>query len=59
MTSWSLESLMTGTAVAASSFDEVTEFGNLSSRIVGLFSTDEKRLLVHDSVCASDTEAGN
>jgi hypothetical protein len=50
VTSWSLQSLTTGTTVAASSFDEVIEFGYLSSRIVGLVPSDENRLLVHDSV---------
>jgi hypothetical protein len=50
VTSWLLQSLMTDTTVTASGFDEVTEFGYLSSRCVGLVPSDENRLLVHDYV---------
>ena len=49
-----VRSLTTGTTVAASSFDEVIEFGYLSSRIVGLVPSDENRLLVHDSVAGTE-----
>jgi hypothetical protein len=54
VTSWSLQSLTTGTTVAASSFDEVIEFGYLSSRIVGLVPSDEKWLAAHDSVAGTE-----
>jgi hypothetical protein len=48
--SWSLHSLNKGCAFAAASgFDEVTEFGYLSSHSVGLVPSDENRL-VHDSI---------
>ena len=46
------ESHTTGTAVAASGLDEVTKFGYLSSRIVGLVPSDKNPLRVHDSVAA-------
>jgi hypothetical protein len=49
-TSWSLQSLTTGAVAAASSFDEVTEFGFLSSHSVGLVPSDENRLVIHDCV---------
>jgi hypothetical protein len=53
-TSRSLQSLTTGNVVAASGFDEVTNFGYLTSRIVGLVPSDEKWLAAHDSVAGTE-----
>jgi hypothetical protein len=49
-TSWSSCSLTTGARVAASGFNEVTEYGYLSSHSVGLVPTDEYQLVILDSV---------
>jgi hypothetical protein len=49
-TSWSLQSLTTGAAVAASGFNEVTEFGSLLSQSVGMVPGDEYQLMILDSV---------
>jgi hypothetical protein len=49
-TSWSLQSLTTGAVVAASGFDEVTEWGFLLSQSVGLAPGGEYQLVILDSV---------
>ena len=49
-TSWSLQSLRTGTIVVTSGFSGITEFGYLLSQFVGLVSGNEYRLVIRDSV---------
>jgi hypothetical protein len=49
-TSWSLQSLRTGTIVVTSDFSGITEFGYLLSQFVGLVSGNEYRLVIRDSV---------
>jgi hypothetical protein len=48
-TSWSLQSLTTGTVVAASGFNEVTELDFLLSQSIDLVPNDEYQLVILDS----------
>ncbi len=50
VTSWSLQSLRTGTIVVTSGFSGITEFGYLLSQFVGLVSGNEYRLVIRDYV---------
>jgi hypothetical protein len=45
-----VDELTIGVAIAASGFKKVTEFGYWLSQFVGLVSSEEHQLVIHDSV---------
>ena len=45
-----VDELTIGVAIAASGFEKVTEFGYWLLQFVGLVSSEEHQLVIHDSV---------